>query len=151
MCSLHGFSTQKNHLQRLSSNVVFTKSPSSPLISPSKWFFPSLWSLSYSTQITQLLYTYVISFYHHPTEHTNMYYSLLSSQVPVVWLNCLSQILPLCYLSLVTLSAGDTKINILIRGLWDGISVCGFLKTHNRNLLNERLNPENLLITWKHF
>ena len=34
-----------------------------------------------------------------------MYYSLLSSQDPVVWLNSLSQILPLSYLSLAALSA----------------------------------------------
>ena len=53
------FSTQKNHLQSLSSNVIFIKSSFWPLTSPSNWFFSSLWSHSYNIQITELWCTHI--------------------------------------------------------------------------------------------
>ena len=55
------FSLRKTIFKRLSSNVIFIKLSSWPLTSPSNWFFPPLWSLSYTTQITELLCTQVFS------------------------------------------------------------------------------------------
>lgn len=89
---------------------------------------------------------------HNRTEHRDVYYSLLSSQDPVVSFNRISQILLLCYLSLVALSAGDAKINTAWRVLQAGTRVPGSLRIHSRYCLNKWMsNGKTLKVTWKYF
>lgn len=54
--------------------------------------------------------------YHNPTEHRDMYYILLSSQNPMVFSSTDFDESFLFVLSLVPLSIGDAKINMLVRG-----------------------------------
>lgn len=53
--------------------------------------------------------------YHNPTEHRDMYYIRLSSQDPVVFSSTDFDKSFLSVLSLVALSVGDAKINMLVR------------------------------------